>query len=78
MYISTPPSWASLPPLSSPQPLEVITDHQAEFCAIQQLPTGYLFHTGSCVYVNTTLPVHPTLPSPIRVHVSFLSLTYVF
>ena len=28
-------------------PLRVITEHQAELCAVEQLPTSYLFIHGS-------------------------------
>ena len=29
-------------------------------CAIQQLPTSYPFYIWYCIYVNSSLPVHPT------------------
>ena len=41
-------------------------------CAIQQVLTSYLFYTRYCLYVNPNLPVHPTLPSPLLVHMSVL------
>ena len=34
-------------------------------CALQQLPTGYLFCMWWGIYVSATLPVHPTLPFPL-------------
>ena len=38
-------------------PASVITEHRAELCATQQLPTSYLFYTRQCIYVNATLPI---------------------
>ena len=76
MYISTyiPSLWTSLPPT---YPLTHLGHNRALSCiapcAIQQVPTGYLFYTWQCIYVNAPLPIHPTLcfpPSPPapRVH----------
>ena len=35
-------------------------------CAIQQVLISYLFYTyyQQCIYVNSNLPIHPTLPFP--------------
>ena len=32
-------------------------------CAIQQVPTSYLYYTWQYIYVNSNLPTHPALPS---------------
>ena len=37
---------------------------QAELCAIQQVPTGYLFYTWSCLYVSAAVSICPTLFFP--------------
>ena len=66
IHISS-PSWASLPPP------EVVTEYWAP-CAIQQLPTSYLFCTWYCVHVSATLSLHTSLsllPLP-HVHKSVL------
>ena len=33
-------------------------------CAIQQLPTNYLFYTWQCIYVSAALPICPILSCP--------------
>ena len=33
-------------------------------CAIQQVPTSYLFYAWQCIYVYPNLPIRPTLPFP--------------
>ena len=67
------PSLLGLPPPPHPPHLG---HHRAPSwapCAIQQVPTSYLFYTWWCIYVNPNLPVHPTLPFPApRVHMSVL------
>ena len=52
IYIYPPPSWSSFPtPLPHHTPLgHRITSSWAP-CAIQQLPTSYLFYTWQCLYV---------------------------
>ena len=34
-------------------------------CAIQLLPTSYLFYIWYCIYVHATLSLHPSLPFPL-------------
>ena len=46
--------------------------------AIGQLPTSYLFYTWSCIYVNSALPIHLTLPSPHCVHTSIFYICISF
>ena len=66
MYTHVPPSWASLPPPSSP--LQVIREHQAE------LPVLYSsFLLARCLYMAVcicyaTLSIHPILSFPHSVH----------
>ena len=31
-------------------------------CAVQHVPTSYLFYTWLCIYVKPNLPIRPTLP----------------
>ena len=53
----SPPSSSSLP---HPPHATPVGRHKASSwspCAIQQLPTSYLFYTWSCMYVNATLQV---------------------
>ena len=40
--------------------------------AIQQALISYLFYTQQCIYVNPSLPNHPTSPSPLGVHMFVL------
>ena len=37
-------------------------------CAVQQVLISYLFYTQQFVYVNTSLPIHPTPPIPPNNH----------
>ena len=55
LYIS-PPSWASLPPLSSSQSTELSSR------VTQKLPTSSFTHA---VCMSALLSVHPTLSSPV-------------
>ena len=65
-------------------PPNPLSHHRASswaLCAIQQLPTSYLFYTWQCIYVNATLAIHPTLhfptesTSPFSTSVSLLLLS---
>ena len=35
-------------------------------CAMQQLPTSYLFYIWQCIYVNATFSLRPSLPTPLK------------
>ena len=52
-----------LPPRSHPSSLGC-TEHQAAFSIMQQLPTGYLFYTWYCTYINAAFLIHPSLSYP--------------
>ena len=47
-------------------------------CALQQVLISYLFYTQQCIYVNPSLPVHPTPPPPWCPYVCFLCLRIYF
>ena len=55
----SPPSWASL--LCHPTPLGHLSVPDWDSCAVQQLPTNYLFYTWQCIYVSATFSICPTL-----------------
>ena len=57
------PSLLDAPPTP---PLEVITEHWAELPALHCSE----FYTRCCIYVNPSLPIHPTLPFPADVYSS--------
>ena len=38
-------------------------------CATQQVLISYLFYIQQCVYFNPNLPIHPTHPSHLGIHV---------
>ena len=68
------PYLLNLPPTSNPHPTH-LGHHRAPSwapCALQQVPTSYLFYTRLCIYVNPNLPMHPTPLSPPRVHMFIL------
>ena len=73
-----PPSCVSLPPsLSHP-----LGGHKAPSrcpCAIQLLPTSYLFYIWQCIYVHATLSLRPSLPFPHPMSLSpFCTSAYLF
>ena len=41
-------------------------------CPLEQVPSSYLFHTQSRIYVNPILPFSPTLPLPHSIHMSVI------
>ena len=43
-------------------------------CVLQKVLTSYLFYTWWCIYVNLSLPILPTLPSP-HVHMPILCIS---
>ena len=48
--------------LEPPSPFPLLTSlghHRSPSCAIQQLPTSYLFYTWEYVFVNPNLPIYP-------------------
>ena len=66
------PSLLDLPPTPHPTHLG---QHRAQSwapCALQQVPTSYLFYTGQCTYVNPSVPIHLPPPAPRCVHTSVL------
>ena len=69
----SPPFWASFPRLC-PTPLDYHRTPSWAPCVTHQLPTSSLFYTWKCIYVNPNLPVHPTLPSQLCIHVCSLYL----
>ena len=68
-----PPSQISLPPLHLTHPGPHRTLNWAP-CATQHLPMSCLFYTRRCIYVNATLPIHPTLPFPPSVQTAVLQV----
>jgi len=48
-------------PLTPPQsqPSRSPQNTELGFLSIQQVPTGYLFYTRQCTYINPNLPIHP-------------------
>ena len=63
------PSLLHIPPSHPPYPTPL--GHHKELswspCAVQLLPTSYLFYIWWCIYVNATLSLHPSLPFPLTV-----------
>ena len=55
-----------LDPPSHPHPLPPVHHRAPSWapCAIQQIPTSYVFHTQLYIYVKPNCPIHPTLPFP--------------
>ena len=62
----SPVSWASFPPLS---PRPIITQLPVLH---RSFPLATLVYTRHCLYVNATLPTHPTPLVPLWVHMSAL------
>ena len=62
----SPVSWASFPPLS---PRPIITQLPVLH---RSFPLATLVYTRHCLYVNATLPTHPTPLFPLWVHVRSL------
>ena len=56
-----------LPPTLPIPPVQVVTKHRADLCscAMQLLPTSYLFYIWQCTYVHATLSLRPSLPFPL-------------
>ena len=48
-------------PLTPPQsqPSRSPQNTELGFLSIQKVPTGYLFYTRQCTYINPNLPIHP-------------------
>ena len=63
MYTYIPSLWTFLPPTPHPT-LQVITAPNWAPCAMQWVPTSYLFHTWSCINVYALLSFHFTLSFP--------------
>ena len=70
MYTYIPPSWTDLPCLSNPTYLNRYRALSWASCAIQQLPTSYLFSTQQYTSINPNSPV--PLPLPLPHHMSVL------
>ena len=62
LYVYIYPLPLGHPPIPYPSPLGHHWAWSWAPCAIQWIPTSYLFHTQWCAYVNPNLPVHPFLP----------------
>ena len=67
----------SLPPSDPTPPSHHRTLSWASH-AVGQLPTSYLFYTWSCIYVNSALPIHLTLPFLHCVHMSIFYICVSF
>ena len=73
----TPPSWTSL----HPNPPGHHRTLSWAPCAVENLPTSYLFHTQQCMHVDPNLSVHPVplfLTPSLCPHVCSLCLHLYF
>ena len=61
------PSLLDLPPTPHPTPLDHHRAPSWVSCALQQVPTSYLFYTWVCLCVNSNLPVLPILFFPLLI-----------
>ena len=65
-----------LDPLPPPHPIPLGHRGASNWTpsAIQQLPISYLYYTRSCIYVNSSLSVHPSFPIFHCIHTSVLHI----
>ena len=61
------PSLLCLPTTLPILPVQVVTKHGVDLCAMQLLPTSQLFYIWQRMYVNAILSLRPTLPFPLPV-----------
>ena len=61
------PSLLDLPLPPHPTPLDHHRAPSWASCALQQVPTSYLFYTWVCICVDSNLPTHPILFFPLLI-----------